>query len=84
MLYGSTLIQSIIFCDGSSISTLRNVFIHMLVSFFVVNSKACDFMFSQFVVYALLLSKLCIIIFIINLFIFHACYMPHSMWNGHL
>ncbi len=28
------------------------------MSLFVVNSRACDFMFSQFVVYALLLSKL--------------------------
>jgi hypothetical protein len=30
----------------------------MLVSFFVVNSRACESMFSQFVVYALLLSNL--------------------------
>ncbi len=47
-----------IFCEENLISTLGNLSIHMLVSFFVANSRACDSMFSQFVVYALLLSKL--------------------------
>jgi hypothetical protein len=83
MLYGSTLRQSVIFCDGNLISLVGNLSIHMLVSFFVFNSKAYDFMFFEFVVHALLLSKLCIIC-LINLFKFNACYMPHSMWNGHL
>ncbi len=36
---------------------IKNLSIHMLMSFFVANSRACDSMFSQFVVYALLLSK---------------------------
>jgi hypothetical protein len=54
MLYGSTSVQWIIFCDGNSIFALRNLSIHMLVSFYVANSKAYDYMFSQFVVYALL------------------------------
>jgi hypothetical protein len=61
-----------------------NLSIHMLVSFCVANSKACDSMFSQFVVYALLSSKLCINVFLINWYVFHACYMSHSMWNGQL
>jgi hypothetical protein len=54
----------------------------MLVSFFVVDSKACDSMFSQFVVYALLLSKKKKNLN--KLILFHTCYMLHSMWNGHL
>jgi hypothetical protein len=63
---------------------IGNLSIHMLVSFFVANSRTCDSIFSQFVVCALLLSKLCINVFLINWCVFHACYMPHSMWNGHL
>jgi hypothetical protein len=63
MFYGSTLVQSIIFCEENPISTLGNLSIHMLVSFFVYNSRTCDSMFSQFVVYALLLSKLYINVF---------------------
>jgi hypothetical protein len=59
ILYGSTPIQSIIFYDGNPIFALRNLSIHMLVSIFVVNGKGCDLMFSQFVVYALLLSNVC-------------------------
>jgi hypothetical protein len=64
MLYGSIQVQLIIFCEENPISTLENLSIHMLVSFFVANSRACDYMFSQFVVYALLLSKLYINVFI--------------------
>ncbi len=63
MLYDSTLVQSVIFCEKNPIFALGNLSIHLLVSFFVANSQACDSMFSQFVVYALLLSKLYIIIF---------------------
>jgi hypothetical protein len=48
-----TIVQLIIFCEENSISALRNLSIHMLVSFFVVNSRACDYVISQFVVYAL-------------------------------
>jgi hypothetical protein len=59
-------------------------FIHPYVIVnFVVNRKACALMFSQFVVYVLLLSDVCVC-FSINWFVFHACYMPHSIWNGHL
>jgi len=43
----------VIFCEENLIS-LGNLSIHMLVSFFVVNSKAYDSIFSQFVVYALI------------------------------
>jgi hypothetical protein len=60
ILYSSTPIQSIIFYDGNPIFALRNLSIHMLVSIFVVNGKACNLMFSQFVVYALLLSNMCV------------------------
>jgi len=60
MLYGSTPVQSIIFYDRNPIFALGNLSIHMLVSIFVVNGIACDFMFSQFVVYALLLSDMCV------------------------
>jgi hypothetical protein len=63
MLYDSTLVQSIIFCEENPILALGNLSIHMLVSFFVGNSKSYDSMFSQFVVYAILLSKLYIIFF---------------------
>jgi len=84
ILYGSTLVQLITFCDENPISILGNLSIHMLVSFFVNNSKACDSMFSQFVMYALLLSKLYINFYKKNWFVFHACCMSHSMWNGHL
>jgi len=45
MLYGSTPIQLVTFCEGNPISTLGNLSIHMLVSFFVVNSRACDLCF---------------------------------------
>jgi hypothetical protein len=68
---------------------LGNLSIHMLISIFVVNGKACDLMFSQFIVYALLLLDMCVcvcvcVFFSINWFVSHACYMPHSMWNDHL
>ncbi len=66
MLYGSIIIQLMIFCEENLISALGNLSIHMLVSFLVANSRACDYMFSQLVVYALLLSKLYIIFFLIN------------------
>jgi hypothetical protein len=49
----------------------------MLVSFFVANSRAYDSMFSQFVVYALLLSKLC---FFNNKLISISC-MLHVAFN---
>ncbi len=39
---------------------LGNLSIHMLISIFVVNGKACDLMFSQFIVYALLLLDMCV------------------------
>jgi hypothetical protein len=52
MLYGYTLIQSVIFCEKNLIFALGNLSIHMLMLFFVVNSRVYDSMFSQFVVYA--------------------------------
>jgi hypothetical protein len=48
MLYGSTLVQLVIFCEENPISALRNLSIHMSVSFFVANSGVCDYMFSHF------------------------------------
>jgi hypothetical protein len=55
----------------------------MLVPLFVVNSRACDSMFSQFVVYALLLSKLHINVFI-NKLIYISCMIYatfHMEWS---
>jgi len=49
--FHSSVINNI--CEENPIGALRNLSIHMLVPFFVANSKACDSMFSQFVVYAL-------------------------------
>jgi hypothetical protein len=46
------------FFEENPIFALGNLSIHMLGSFFVANSRACVSMFFQFVVYALLLSKL--------------------------
>jgi len=36
MLYGSTLVQSVIFCEENLISTLENLSIHMLMSFLLL------------------------------------------------
>jgi hypothetical protein len=52
MLYGSTLVQSIIFCEENLIFALRNLSIHMSMLFFAINSRAYDSMFFQIVVYA--------------------------------
>ncbi len=52
MLYGSTIVQLVIFCKENLISASENLSMHTSVSFFVVNPRAYDSMFSQFVVYA--------------------------------
>jgi hypothetical protein len=83
MLYGSTPLQLVIFCEENPISTLGNLSIHMLLSFFVANSKAYEF-FSPICCICIIIIKIIYNFFLINWFIFHACYMPHSMWNGYL
>jgi hypothetical protein len=52
MVYGSNPMQLVIFCEENSLSALESLSIHMLLSFFVANSKAYDSFFPQFVVYA--------------------------------
>jgi hypothetical protein len=83
-LYGFTLVQSIIFYEETHYLQWEIYpSICIYPSFFVVNSRACDFMFSQFVVYALLLSNL-YINFFLNKLICISCILYfafHVEWS---
>jgi hypothetical protein len=56
IFYGCTPIQWIAIYGGNPMSTLENLSIHTFVSFLIVNSNACDSMFTQLILCALLVK----------------------------
>jgi hypothetical protein len=54
VFYGCTPMQWITIYGGNPMSMLENLSIHTIVSFLIVNSNACDSMFTQLIICALL------------------------------
>jgi hypothetical protein len=49
------------------------------MSFLIANSKACDFMFSKFIVYALLLLKFCLCVCVCVCVFARVCVCPYKI-----